>query len=345
MPEDRISSFNNEIKSILILAKKWLCQDNEFSFKSSGSTGEPKNYSFSRQQIKASVDATISALQISKNDHLLLCMNPDSIGSAMLIIRALESGADLTYLNAKAEITINISIKHPFTITSLVPYQLIKSLEVDETAIGKLNGFRKILIGGAAIPFWLEKKIANLNSDCYHTYGMTETLSHIALRQIGKDKFFKPLAGVQIKLDFEECINICSEATNNEWVFTNDIAQLNTDGTFEILGRKDFVINSGAVKIHPEKVEKEIAKYLTEKLSCKLNFIISAIPDEKLGQKCVLLFEGEKDDDLASLDFKIFLPKYENPKSIYFISDFIFTPNGKIDRHKTRNLLANLINK
>jgi O-succinylbenzoic acid--CoA ligase len=199
---------------------------------------------------------------------------------------------------------------------------------------------KAIIVGGAAVNAALQSQIQQLSVPVFSTYGMTETVSHIAIKRLNKESIsdeFEILDGVEIKLDERSCLAIKAPASNNEWIFTNDVVELTEDKKFKILGRYDNIINSGGVKIQLEEVEKvvlEICKKYFEELSNK-RFFAWGIPDDKLGQKLVLIWETNqitKDEKSILEKCAEKLPKFKIPKAIFLVNTFIETPSGKIDK-------------
>lgn len=312
------------------LIERWLSDSDTFIFHTSGSTGKPKEISFHRNQLIWSAQSGIQAISLSGSDHVLHCLSAASVGGAMLLIRAMLVQCKISFINPSLHPLKAIDPKHPFTVASFVPAQVHDILEC-QRELNKLNQFSTILIGGAAMPFPLEKMMANIQPRIYHTYGMTETLSHIALRRAGKESNYTLLPGNEIKVDDEGKLMIKSPATNGQWLTTNDIVTLIDERTFTVNGRVDRVINSAGVKINAEMLEELLNK---SEVTSK-RFFIAAENDEVLGQKVVLYIEDKAWDEYA---IKIFeetiehaLPKYHVPKKIYFAPRFMETTSGKID--------------
>jgi O-succinylbenzoic acid--CoA ligase len=223
-----------------------------------------------------------------------------------------------------------------FDFFAFVPLQFQKLLE-NEKNIEILNASKSIIVGGAAVNEVLENEIQKLYVPVFSTYGMTETVSHIAIRRLNGDKnngTFQILEGVKIDIDDRNCLNIISESSNNELIQTNDIVEIVSQKEFKLIGRFDNIINSGGVKIQLERVEKLIEKEI--KLLNPKRYFAYGVSDEKLGQKLVLFVEGEEvNNEIKAAFFKniqSIVSKYEVPKEIYFVKKFIETPTGKVDK-------------
>ena len=333
-----LSSANDEKVRALLL--KWYGNEN-FIFKSSGSTGKPKEFTFSKEQIKHSAEASIEAFGLTKNDHLLLLMNADFVGAAMLVLRAAVLDAKLSVLPIQSASTINIDTNHNYTFCSMVPLQMMESMKQDAGAIIKLKRFKKILLGGNSISLQLEEFIKENDLEVYHSYGMTETLSHVAIRRIGHSTYFKPLRNTFIKLNDNQCICIKNHITG-DWLETNDIAEMNENGEIKITGRKDFIINSGGIKFSPEQIEMHIHDYLNKENIQWNEFIIGWKKSETLGQELELLIENQdiKEEQFENLKkhLKNLDEKHGFPKTWKRIQTFKRTENGKLDRINTIEL-------
>jgi O-succinylbenzoic acid--CoA ligase len=330
-----LHSANDEKVRALLL--KWYSNEN-FVFKSSGSTGKPKEFSFNKAQVKLSAEASIEAFGLTKNDHLLLLMNADFVGAAMLVLRAAVLDARLSILPIQSASTLHIEIKHDYTFCSMVPLQMMESIKQDADAIIKLKRFKKILLGGNSISLQLEQLIKENDLVVYHSYGMTETLSHIAIRRIGHESHLKPLKNTLIKLNDNHCVDI-KNAITKDWLETNDIGELNNKGELKIVGRRDFIINSGGIKHSPEQIENRIQNYLNTQDIKWNEFMIGWKRSEALGQEIILLIENQNIDEEQFENLKNHLKKFDEkhafPKSWKRINSFIRTENGKLDRINT----------
>ena len=254
----------------------------------------------------------------------------------MLLARAILLNADITIVNPSSSPFKAIDANHVYTITSLVPMQIQLVLaEANGTSV--LNRFKHILLGGAPIHAQLNNAIQQLDCEVWHTYGMTETLSHIALRNIKHETEFHLLPDNFIATDERHCLKIKNRITQNNWLQTNDIVEIKQQA-FVVIGRYDFIINSGGFKVNALKVEDEILIYLNQQQIQNVLFFVSSIPNDLLGQKVVLvvkqgiftklLFESLQ----AAL--KQVLHSYEVPKEVIEVPEFFYTLSQKLDRNK-----------
>lgn len=327
------TSFEAEV---IEFCQLWNAGNEWFNFHTSGSTGEPKAIRIHRDQMIHSAQLTGNWLGLEAGDRALLCLPVKFIGGVMVVVRALVW--DLQLIIVEPSNQPEIPLDFPIQMTSMVPPQLQYILQHD-SLLAPFKESKGVLVGGAAISVEIENLALKQAFPIFLTYGMTETVSHIAYRRISSiaDEYLHPLPGVEINLNEEECICIRSQVTNNLWIETNDLAEINEVQGFRILGRKDFVINSGGMKIIPSQIEKYIqAFFLTSGIS--VHSFVAALPDEFYGQKAVLFIESSPPldwgDPLKAYLLK-HLPSKLIPKSIICLPKFIFNSNGKLDSLKT----------
>jgi O-succinylbenzoic acid--CoA ligase len=221
---------------------------------------------------------------------------------------------------------------HSFTLISVVPYQL-NAIFKNTDSLEKLKRFRIVLIGGAPVSEDLSEKLHQFNNNrFYHTYGMTETYTHVALCTFdGKEKnpAFYPLKGIEITTDERSCARIIG-FFHPDHIQSNDIIKLNSDGGFHFVGRSDFVINSGGIKISPEVVEAEIRKVSPGIDEC----LIVGRRDAQFGQKVTLLINESTSVHLEELNKLLELPEHFKPRAIEKVSSFNYLSAGKVDRKR-----------
>jgi o-succinylbenzoate---CoA ligase len=326
----KLSPFESETFSFI---QKWLRGENLFILNTSGSTGTPKEIKITRLQLQQSAKRTITALELSDQDTVFVCLDTKYIAGKMMLVRALEGNMKIVAVDPSSN-PLSKCNRLNIDFAAFVPLQLSEMVKYED-CIHQLNKMKAIIVGGAAIPPSLLKEIKKLTCRAYATYGMTETVSHIALQLLNSTStqdHFLVLPGIKIEKDDRECLTI-QIPEFPEKIITNDIVELIKTDQFKWLGRFDNVINSGGFKIFPEKVEREIEKELPGNA-----FFITGIPHEQLGEKLILVVEGSPSEINLS---KLTLHPYEVPKDIIWVSQFIRTETGKINRTKTKSLIAN----
>ncbi|MCI0750753.1 MAG: AMP-binding protein [Flammeovirgaceae bacterium] len=327
------------IKSIQHFRKAWNRNQVTFEITTSGSTGKPAVIRYTRQQAEASARLTIEALQLNNHHSCLLCLDPKFIAGQMMMVRALVAGMKLIAVEPSSNPLASLPPDLPVDFAAFVPLQIQTMME--QGYKDRLFSITKIIIGGAPLASSVAEKLIDHPGQVYLTYGMTETLSHIALRKInGADRSedFHLLPGIELTQDKRGCAFIKTPFLE-KGIQSNDMIELTGARSFRLLGRADLVINSGGIKINPEKVEQSIESFL--KKSKVENFFVGGVPDEALGQKVVLFIEGSPFDTRELSQYlKGNVSRYEVPKEIIFIPEFERTATQKISRVATLQKLT-----
>jgi o-succinylbenzoate---CoA ligase len=303
--------------------------DNDFiEVQTSGSTGIPKTIRLAKESMVHSAEMTCNFFHLTEDTTALLCLPADYIAGKMMVVRALVCGMNLLAVQPSANPFTDI--KEPIDFTAITPYQFINSYQtLQELPI------RKIIVGGSQVSLHLQKLMNELGAEIYETYGMTETCSHIALRRLnGKQasECFEILPGVEIWQDERDCLVIKAPVLTSTELVTNDVVELRDAAHFKWLGRFDNVVNTGGIKVFPEQVEKKLQAILDGR------YFIASLPDLSLGEKVILVVEGEllstsQVEELKN-QFESTLKKYEIPKSIYIVNSFALSSSGKILKKK-----------
>ena len=298
----------------------------------SGSTGTPKPMLVEKRRMLASARRTNDFLGLKPDDTALLCMSLDYIAGKMMVVRSLERGLRLVSVEPSGHPLSSDNINGQLDLVAMVPMQVYNSLQVLEER-ERLKQIKHLIIGGGAIDEALAEDLKDFPHDVWSTYGMTETLSHIALRRInGEDAsdWYTPFPSVEVSLSEDGCLVIDAPEVCEDRLVTNDIAELDGEGRFRILGRKDNVICSGGIKIQAEEVERLLHPHL------RVPYLLSKRPDEKFGEVVVLLTEG--DVETAKTVCEAVLPKYQRPKAYVHVSEIPLTETGKPARRQAEEL-------
>ncbi len=296
----------------------------------SGSTGSPKKIEVGKQQMLNSVEATGKFFDLPSKTTAMLCMPVSYIAGKLMLVRAMHLGWQLDTFTPAGNPLKNVDKTYDFA--AMTPFQVARSLK-------NLYKIKKLIIGGGAIATSLRNKLQEMSCVIYETYGMTETLTHIAAKKVNhkqsqKELPFTALPNVELSVNANNCLGIYAPKVNPDKIQTTDVVELVDEKHFYWKGRADNVINSGGVKIHPEEVERKLSKILSRR------FYVAALPDQDLGEKVVLLVENQPEiEDKSQLEEKILtlnsLLKYEIPKEIIWLENFTETHTGKINRRKT----------
>jgi O-succinylbenzoic acid--CoA ligase len=325
-------------KTVLRFCRQWLSGQESFTLTTSGSTGRPKLITLTRQQMVASARATGQALGLQTGDRALVCLSTQYIAGMMMLVRGFGLGLALTIVDPTGNPLLEFPDEARFDFCAFVPLQLQQILAESPGKLSILDGMKAILVGGAPVTPELEQQLQTIAAPVYHTYGMTETVTHVALKRLNGPKAsdtFIPLPGVEVGLDRRGCLTVKGALTNNQTVYTNDLAELRPDGSFTWLGRLGNVINSGGVKVQIEKVEAALAEHLRT-FQPGRRLVVGPLPHPQLGQTVVAVIEGEPlssaDQTELRSNLQRILTKYEIPRSFYFLPSLPETPTGKIDR-------------
>jgi len=319
-------------KSLLAFIAEWY-DDNDFVIvHTSGSTGAPKPLQIKKKRLVSSARMTLDYLGLREGDHALVCLPADYIAGKMMLVRSLVGNLSIMAVAPRGNPLENLV--RGFDFAAMVPLQvhtIINNPQGEE----KIESIRKLIIGGAAIPSALEERLRNLRNDIFSTYGMTETVSHIAMRRLNgaeRSPHYTILPGVRINKDENNCLVIDAPDLADGPVRTRDIVRIIDQNKFEVLGRLDNVINSAGVKYHPEIIERKLEVLISDR------FIVASVPDPRLGEKIVLIIETSDPCKYKLPDFRKTLNEkllvFERPKEQLFLERFPETGSSKLQREK-----------
>lgn len=325
-------SFHVQIADFLA---EWFDDSDTLQVHTSGSTGTPKQLRVEKQRMMNSAMLTLSFLHLREEDTAMLCMPLQYIAGKMVVVRALVGGLNLIPVAPCGHPMQSLSQTPVFS--AMIPMQVFNSLQVPEEA-EKLSRIRHLIIGGGAVDEELGKQLRSFPHAVWSTYGMTETLSHIALRRLNgpeASEWYTPFSNVSLTLSADQTLIIDAPLVSPIRLVTNDIVEFNPQGQFRILGRKDNTINTGGVKVQIEQVEARLKPLLP------FTFQITAAPDSKFGERIVLLIQSENPVTEENLHeaFRQ-LPPYWRPKQIICLPQLPLTGSGKPDRATARKIAS-----
>ncbi|OZV69993.1 AMP-binding protein [Winogradskyella aurantia] len=306
----------------------WLNDDDFLMVNTSGSTGQPKAIKLKKQAMVNSALATGNFFGLEPGHTAMDCLPSHYIAGKMMLVRAMILGLEMDCVEPSTHPIFDYEKVYDFC--AMIPLQL-------KHTINYVHNIKTIIIGGAKVTKPLKERISQCQSKVYETYGMTETITHVAVRQLkskaGKgDTYFNALPNNTFRQDDRKCLVIKASNLGDEEVVTNDVVDLKSETSFQLLGRFDNVINSGGVKLFPEQIEDKFQPIIDER------FIVASEYDEGLGEKLILIVENPRDsiDSIRNrIKYLKGLTRYEVPKTIYAVDKFVETVNGKIHRNKT----------
>lgn len=300
----------------------WLDDKDYVMVNTSGSTGAPKSIRLSKQAMVNSSVMTGDFFGIKPGDTALHCLPSKYIAGKMMLVRAMILGLELDIVSPTTMPAYDDLVHYDFC--AMVPLQLKNSLH-------RMANVDKVIVGGARVSKALMEDLQGLKAKVYETYGMTETVSHVAIKPLNhlkhKSTHFKLLPNISVDIDDRNCLVIEAKALTDGKVVTNDIVKMVSANEFDIVGRFDNMINSGGIKMFPEQIESKLQSQI------ETPFFITSEDDDDLGQRVILILESDTNELDASI-FKV-LEKFEIPKLIYNIPKFVKTETGKLQRKKT----------
>nr|WP_315142293.1 AMP-binding protein [uncultured Flavobacterium sp.] len=295
----------------------WFDDKSYIEMNTSGTTGAPKLIRVEKEAMVSSALSTGDFFDLNPGNKVLHCLPVDYVAGKMMFVRSFILGLDMDFVEPNSHPLEYNDVKYDFA--AMVPLQAKNSL-------AKLTNIKKIIIGGVKIHKSLEQELVKLPNEIYETYGMTETITHIAAKRVG-ERAFTVLPNVTVSSNENNCLVVHAKKINPEPIVTNDIVEIVSDKQFVWLGRFDNVINSGGIKLIPEKIEEKLSTHIPRR------YFVYGQADDVLGEKVVLYVEGEP----IAIDEEVFsvLDKYEKPKNIVFIPKFTVTATGKIVRKES----------
>jgi len=334
--QDRFSVNEEWQKYVVSFLIQWFNSEEIITVQTSGSTGVPQVIQLLKSTMRISAMMSCDYFGLQPGDRALLCLSADNIAGKMMLVRAMERGLHLIAVNPVGcpLSTINEKVK----FSAMVPLQVQHCLEEN-----RLDKTEILLIGGVAVSDKMKDELMQNTVKCYSSYGMTETMSHVALKKLnGPDasEWFEGLADISFSLDQRGCLEIEAESLGISKLQTNDLCELDGNHFFKWLGRVDFIINSGGIKVIPEQLEKILSPYVN------FPFFIAGIPNEELGEQVVIFVEASLAEQIPINQIFQALqewPKYQRPKAIYYLPSFVYTASGKINRGATKAKAGNRI--
>ena len=329
--ENLLSINDSEIRDFLA---EWGNKKLSVSVKTSGSTGKPKLIHLLKSDMIASAELTGKYFNLKKAQSALLCLPVKYIAGKMMLVRAMVLGLDLISVEPSSNPIIDCI--QPISFAAMTPMQVTTILNQSPD---KLNLIEKLIIGGAPVDNILESKLQEIKTHCFSTYGMTESITHVAVKKLNgenQSKCFEALPNITFQLNKDGCLVINAPHLSSSIITTSDISEIIDRQFFNWVGRLDNIINSGGIKLHPEELETKVSS-----LFDNTRFFFSSLPDELLGERLVLVIEAQNNiSDLESSLGRL-LDTFEMPKTIFYTDSFAETKTRKIDRIKTLESILN----
>jgi O-succinylbenzoic acid--CoA ligase len=324
--QDILSSTSTEdwVNHIQAFHKAWFDDADSIQVNTSGSTGTPKIIALAKSAMVISANNTINHFNIPTKANALICLPANFIAGKMMLVRAMVGNWNL--LATKPTTAIDFG-KNQFDFVAMTPHQVIATIK--KHGVASFSSIKTLIIGGGEIPKTEFQTIVDLPCQVFSTYGMTETITHIATKAIQqKNEPYRTLPGIVIGIDNRGCLTIEADYLM-ETIITNDVVNLLENSSFKWLGRYDNVINSGGLKIHPEQLEQKLATH------CNQSFFFHGAPHHTLGEQLVLIVTNTHELPALKKQVEVLLPKLQQAKQIWIVESFNYTKTGKINRKAT----------
>ena len=316
-----ITSDETWVQHIKTFHCEWFNNSEEIFVNTSGSTGKPKQITLAKKAMVTSAKNTIAHFIIPNQANALLCLPANFIAGKMMIVRSIVGKWNLFVTKPTSAINFK---GLPFDFVAMTPHQVIATIKA--YGVKSFSSISTLIIGGGEIPKNELQTVINLPCKVFATYGMTETITHIATKAIQTPKqAYNTLPGVIINIDKRNCLTIDTNYLK-EPIITNDVVEIISETSFEWLGRHDNIINSGGLKLHPEQLEQSLSNHWASP------FFFYGTPHNTLGQQLVLVVPNTTDVKALIKVVKRALPKLQQPKEIWLVNAFTTTETGKINR-------------
>ena len=325
--------------SVTSFLERWFSDTTSFEIPTSGSTGRPKLITVSKDDVKRSAEYTINFLGLKQGMSILHCLPLDFVAGKLMLVRSLIG--DLNCYMIKPTVNPLLEFNHEVDFIAITPHQL-HSILSNPISKERLNKIKVVIIGGSAINENDRKVINTMAPESFLTYGMTETLTHIAMSRLSgkvKSDDFKLIhSDFSIRVNDTGQLMIECPYKHTTMIESNDVVEITGHDSFILKGRVDNVINSGGIKIHPEEVESILSASMTRP------FFIAGTANESLGEEATLFVESIDSDkvkkaDLEELLGQVKMNHLERPRKVIILPQFVYTDNGKINRIETLKLI------
>ena len=327
--ESNSSKFKEEyMRDIISFLNEWWSTSKIIIAQTSGSTGIPKKIELEKSSMLVSAGATGKFFSLNNKSRICNPLPAKFIAGKMMLVRSVIWDCAIECVKPTSNPLAEIKSQVDFVV--MTPHQLKCGLKYN---IKRLQLIDTLLLGGSPISKELENQIVDIDSKIFLGYGMTETMSHVALRRVNgslKTDVYEAVHGIRFEQDDRSCLVIHTDELLEERLITNDIIKLVNEKKFIWLGRFDNVVNSGGIKLYPRKIEEKIASFI------KKNFYIKGENDPILGERIVLYLEDKTWSSAQTKNLMIKLQKcldhVEIPKEVIVVDKFEYTENGKLIR-------------
>lgn len=337
----------------------------------SGTTNKPKGVVSTHRNLRAQIEVLHQAWGWSDRDHILCVLPLHHVHGIINVVNcALWRGAVCEFLPSfTAQAVFDTFLAGKVNVFMAVPtiyYKLIAHFDQlpaqEQAAIReRLTSFRLMVSGSAALPVSvMDRWEAISNHRLLERYGMTEigmALSNSYRGERYPGHVGRPLPGVEIRLRSEDNEPLEAEEpgeiqvrgpsvfneywnkpqatadsfTDDGWFKTGDMAQLDTEKGYRILGRNSVdIIKSGGYKISALEIEEVLRRHPTIS-----DCAVVGVPDEEWGEIVaagIVSNSGRLDLEALKSWLKEYLPGYRLPRRYLFFDELPRNAMGKVTK-------------
>jgi len=326
----------------------------------SGTTGTPKGAVLQQRALLWNGYNAIHAHDLRQDDHVLTALPLFHVGGLNnQTLPALLAGARVT-LHPRFEpgAWLRDVAAHRPTLSLLVPATIAAVIGHPGWASTDLSSLRMLSTGSTVVPESLIQAFHARGIPVGQIYGSTETapiatvlLREDAVRKLGSAG--KPAMHCEVKLVegeiwvrgpsvmrgyWNDSAATAAALTADGWFRTGDLARVDDEGYYRIMGRSKDVIISGGENVYPAELENVLADCPQIAESAVLG-----IEDAKWGEAaCAVVVRkpGAKLDEAAVLAlFANRLARFKHPRRIVFVDQLPRNALGKVQKNELRKFL------
>jgi fatty-acyl-CoA synthase len=327
----------------------------------SGTTGKPKGAVLAQSALLWNGYNSIHAHDLGQSDHVLTALPMFHVGGLNnQTLPALLAGASVT-LHKRFDPGLwlaDVARRRP-TLSLLVPATLQAVISHPAWASADLSSLKMLNAGSMVVPDSMIRAFHARGVPVGQIYGCTETapiavvlLKEDALGKVGSAG--KPALHCQVKLVdgeiwvrgpnvmrgyWNDAAASAAVLTPDGWFRTGDLARIDEEGYYWIVGRSKDVIISGGENIHPAELENVLAD-----CAAIAEAAVVGVEDAKWGEAavaCVVLRKDAHFNENSVLAlFQDRLAKFKHPRRVLFLDGLPRNAMGKVQKHDLKRLIG-----
>ena len=334
----------------------------------SGTTGQPKGAPHTQANLRWNMRAAIDAQDITAADQTLCALPMFHVGGLCIQLLPTLCAGGTVSLHARFEpgAWLGAMLERRPTLALMVPATMRAVLEHLAFAETPLDSLRMLVTGSAIVPPALIEAFHARGVPVTQVYGATETGPvSIVLRR--EDAFGKvgsagrPALQVQARLVGSDGSDVPPgevgeiwlrgpnvvrgywndthhPAFADGWFKSGDLARVDADGCYWVVGRSTDMIISGGENIHPAELENVLAQ--CPKIA---EAVVIGVSDARWGEVAVAVLVRKPGVALDEADvlhlFEGRIARYKHPRRVCFVDALPKTALGKVQKGRLRSLL------